>query len=333
MCVVLYSYKFFTKLIVIMCGVMLIYMSYMCRASCCQKMNFFCRSMADESAPSQHDIVRCPFLRNINEPTNFSFSLSMAFPLPARGTKGPIFEDGPNFDMAFRLFHGQNGVVSLSKGTLQFPQKVKPEQVSQQFNPLAAKAATISLSSLGGSFGFDAFNEMFKNHQKKNKKKSSQKGDSNHEATGEEWLKSGNCPIAKSYRVVSNVLPLVTKAFKLPSNFKYECPPAIVAARAALARTAFAKNRLSSLLYLFYIINNKLELWKLTYYNALAVLAQQLRLYKLPVLDTIKGFSLFRVECTETVCEQPPEKFNPNDGDGLCMIFTKSSYELSSHPV
>uniref|UniRef100_A0A251V5Q8 Uncharacterized protein n=1 Tax=Helianthus annuus TaxID=4232 RepID=A0A251V5Q8_HELAN len=171
-------------------------------ASCCQKMNFFCRSMADESAPSQHDIVRCPFLRNINEPTNFSFSLSMAFPLPARGTKGPIFEDGPNFDMAFRLFHGQNGVVSLSKGTLQFPQKVKPEQVSQQFNPLAAKAATISLSSLGGSFGFDAFNEMFKNHQKKNKKKSSQKGDSNHEATGEEWLKSGNCPIAKSYRVL-----------------------------------------------------------------------------------------------------------------------------------
>ncbi|KAJ0822872.1 hypothetical protein HanPSC8_Chr16g0737111 [Helianthus annuus] len=171
-------------------------------ASCCQKMNFFCRSMADESAPSQHDIVRCPFLRNINEPTNFSFSSSMAFPLPARGTKGPIFEDGPNFDMAFRLFHGQNGVVSLSEGTLQFPQKVKPGQVSQQFNPLAAKAATISLSSLGGSFGFDAFNEMFKNHQKKNKKKSSQKGDSNHEATGEEWLKSGNCPIAKSYRVL-----------------------------------------------------------------------------------------------------------------------------------
>ncbi|KAF5790201.1 hypothetical protein HanXRQr2_Chr09g0380321 [Helianthus annuus] len=211
-------------------------------ASCCQKMNFFCRSMADESAPSQHDIVRCPFLRNINEPTNFSFSSSMAFPLPARGTKGPIFEDGPNFDMAFRLFHGQNGVVPLSEGTLQFPQKVKPEQVSQQFNPLAAKAATISLSSLGGSFGFDAFNEMFKNHQKKNKKNSSQKGDSNHEATGEEWLKSGNCPIAKSYRAVSNVLPLVTKAFKPPSNFKYQCPPAIVAARAALARTAFAKN-------------------------------------------------------------------------------------------
>ncbi|PWA35530.1 hypothetical protein CTI12_AA608640 [Artemisia annua] len=207
-------------------------------------MNFFCSKMAEESSPSQQDIVRCPFLRNINEPTNFSFSSSMAFPLPARA-KGPIFEDGPNFDMAFRLFHGQNGVVPLSEGSLQFSQKVKPEPVPHQFNPLAAKAATISLSGLGGAFGFDAFNEMFKNQQRKHKsskKDSSQKGDSNHEATGEEWLKSGNCPIAKSYRAVSNVLPLVAKAFKPPSGIKYQCPPAIVAARAAIARTAFAKN-------------------------------------------------------------------------------------------
>ncbi|KAI3705554.1 hypothetical protein L1987_75793 [Smallanthus sonchifolius] len=169
----------------------------------------------------------------------------MAFPLPARGTKGPIFEDGPNFDMAFRLFHGQNGVVPLSEGSFQFHQKVKPELVSQQFNPLAAKAATISLSGFGGSFGFDAFNEMFKNQQKKHKsskKNSSQKGDTNHEAMGEEWLQSGNCPIAKSYRAVSNVLPLVANAFKPPAGIKYKCPPAIVAARAALARTAFAKN-------------------------------------------------------------------------------------------
>ncbi|KAI3508660.1 hypothetical protein L1887_23669 [Cichorium endivia] len=207
-----------------------------------QEMNFFCRNMADESSPSQNDIIRCPFLRNINEPTNFSFSSSMAFPMPARGTKGPIFEDGPNFDMAFRLFHGQNGVVPLSEGSLQFPQKMKVEAVSHKFNPLAAKAATISLSGFGGSFGFDAFNEMFKNQQRKHKKDSSQSGDSTHEATGEEWLKSGNCPIAKSYRAVSNVLPLVAKAFKPPSGIKYKCPPAIVAARAALARTAFAKN-------------------------------------------------------------------------------------------
>nr|GEY08135.1 EF-Hand 1, calcium-binding site-containing protein [Tanacetum cinerariifolium] len=26
-------------------------------------------------------------------------------------------KDGPNFDMAFRLFRGQNGVVQLSKGS------------------------------------------------------------------------------------------------------------------------------------------------------------------------------------------------------------------------
>ncbi|GJY40888.1 ribosome-binding ATPase YchF [Tanacetum coccineum] len=31
------------------------------------------------------------------------------------GTKGPVFENGPNFDTAFRLFHGQNGVVPLSE--------------------------------------------------------------------------------------------------------------------------------------------------------------------------------------------------------------------------
>ncbi|KAL7585620.1 hypothetical protein Lser_V15G44335 [Lactuca serriola] len=95
-----------------------------------------------------------PFLRNINEPTNFSFSSSMA-----RGTKGPIFEDGPNFDMAFRRFHGQNDVVPLSEGSLQFPQTLKVESMSHQFNPLAAKAATISLSSYGGPFSFD---EMFR---------------------------------------------------------------------------------------------------------------------------------------------------------------------------
>lgn len=45
-------------------------------------MDLFFRAMAEESSPCQEDIVRCPFLRNINEPTNFSFSSSMAFPLP-----------------------------------------------------------------------------------------------------------------------------------------------------------------------------------------------------------------------------------------------------------
>jgi len=55
-------------------------------------------------------------------------------------------------------------------------------------------------------------------------------------------LANGNCPIAKSYRAVSNVLPLVATALKPPSGMKFKCPPAVVAARAALARTAFVKN-------------------------------------------------------------------------------------------
>ncbi|GAB4854922.1 hypothetical protein Ancab_023511 [Ancistrocladus abbreviatus] len=57
-----------------------------------------------------------------------------------------------------------------------------------------------------------------------------------------EWLQTGNCPIAKSYRAVSSVLPLVADALKPPPGMKLKCPPAIVAARATLARTAFAKN-------------------------------------------------------------------------------------------
>lgn len=67
-------------------------------------------------------------------------------------------------------------------------------------------------------------------------------GDSNHEAKSNEWLQTGNCPIAKSYQAVSNVLPLVAKVFQLPAGMKYKCPQVIVVARAALARTAFAKN-------------------------------------------------------------------------------------------
>lgn len=55
-------------------------------------------------------------------------------------------------------------------------------------------------------------------------------------------MQNGNCPIAKSYRAVSNVLPLVAKALQPPPGMKYRCPPAIVAARSAISKTAFAKN-------------------------------------------------------------------------------------------
>ncbi|OMO81179.1 hypothetical protein COLO4_23715 [Corchorus olitorius] len=211
-------------------------------------MDSFFRGLNEDCGASQLDILRCPFLRNINEPTNFSFSSAMPFPMPVRGGKGPIFEDGPNFDMAFRLFHGRDGVVPLSERSTLRSEKAELELAPPKFNPLAAKAATISLSSFGpgGPFSFDAFSNKWNNKKGKSKpskkESSSQGGNSNHEALGNEWLQNGQCPIAKSYRAVSGVLPLVAKVFQLPPGMKYKCPPAVVAARAALAKTAFAKN-------------------------------------------------------------------------------------------
>lgn len=47
-------------------------------------MDCFFKGANEDLTPSPVDILRCPFLRNINEPTNFSFSSmsSMAFPMP-----------------------------------------------------------------------------------------------------------------------------------------------------------------------------------------------------------------------------------------------------------
>ncbi|ESQ39668.1 hypothetical protein EUTSA_v10000944mg [Eutrema salsugineum] len=188
-------------------------------------------------------IQKCPFLRNINKPTNFSLS-SLSFPVPVqRGTKGPIFEDGPGFDSAFNLFHGKDGLVPLS-GHSSFRDDVEDEtpRATPQFNPLAGKVATISLSAFGpnGPFGFGPFSEKWKKQQKKPKQQS---GDSSkHEAVGDEWLKTGNCPIAKSYRAASKVMPLVAKALQPPSGMKFRCPAPIVAARAALSKTALVKS-------------------------------------------------------------------------------------------
>ncbi|KAJ6901925.1 hypothetical protein NC651_019655 [Populus alba x Populus x berolinensis] len=211
-------------------------------------MGFFFRGLNEDLASSQLDIQRCPFLKNINEPTNFSFSPSMPFPMPVRAGKGPIFEDGLNFDMTFRLFHGHDGVVPLSERSFSHSEKVEPRPTAPEFNPLAAKAATISLSSFGagGPFSFDAFSKKW-NNQKKNsnpskKESSSQGGHSKHEALSNEWLQTGNCPIAKSFQAVSGVLPLVAKVLKPPPGMKFKCPPAIIAARAAISQTAFAKN-------------------------------------------------------------------------------------------
>ncbi|KAJ0102685.1 hypothetical protein Patl1_06147 [Pistacia atlantica] len=211
-------------------------------------MGSFFRGLNEDSVTSPLDILRCPFLRNINEPTNFSFASSLPFPMPVRAAKGPIFEDGPNFDMAFRLFHGRDGVVPLSERSFVHRGAAEPELAPPRFNPLAAKAATISLSSFGpgGPFSFDSFSEKWKNQKRKSesskKESNSQGGKSNHEAMSNDWLQNGNCPIAKSYRAVSGVLPLVAKVFQPPPGMQYRCPPAVVAARAAIARTAFAKN-------------------------------------------------------------------------------------------
>lgn len=88
------------------------------------------------------------------------------------GGKGPIFEDGPNFDNAFKLFHGKDGVVPLSGRSYSHKDilEAKPEP---QFNPLAAKAATISLSSFGpgGPLSFGTFSNKGKKQNNSSSKK------------------------------------------------------------------------------------------------------------------------------------------------------------------
>ncbi|KAL6616349.1 hypothetical protein ACP70R_038619 [Stipagrostis hirtigluma subsp. patula] len=228
-------------------------------------MEMFFGSFLSDSASSQNlfghpDVERCPFLRNINGATTFSFS--SALPVAARGGKGPIFEDGPGFESAFKLFHGRDGIVPLS-GRSYVPDEnhndsigVTPEP-PLPFNPLAARAATISLSAFG-PFGFNFFNGKGKRQNKKpnnldqshkkpktpDQSSMKQKGSSpsSHEALSNEWLENGQCPLARSYRAMSGVLPLVAKVLQPPAGMKLKCPPAVVAARAALARTTLVKS-------------------------------------------------------------------------------------------
>ncbi|XP_010535900.1 PREDICTED: uncharacterized protein LOC104811053 [Tarenaya hassleriana] len=208
---------------------------------------------ASECPFYEKEIQRCPFLRNIDKPTNFSFS-PMSLPIPVPGARGPIFEDGPSFDMVFKVFHGKDGIVPLS-GRSSFDDDDDQDReivpvLAPQFNPLAGNVATISLSAFGpgGPFSFGPFSDKWKKQQKKSKpsntqEPSSQAGDSSeHEALGNEWLKTGNCPIAKSFRAVSGVLPLVATALRPPPGMKLRCPAPIVAARAALSKTALVKN-------------------------------------------------------------------------------------------
>ncbi|XP_042003221.1 uncharacterized protein LOC121752296 [Salvia splendens] len=188
----------------------------------------------------EQDIKKCPFLRNIDKPTNFSFA-PLNIPVPCKGAKGPIFEDGPNFDLAFKLFHGKDGVLPLPPDV----DKMETEPVPE-FNRLELKAASISMSAFGpgGPFGFHSFFRKKPNKESESSRKqehSSKGGSSEHEALGNEWLTTGNCPLAKSYRAVSGILPLVATALRPPPGIKLKCPPAVIAARAALAKTALVK--------------------------------------------------------------------------------------------
>jgi hypothetical protein len=79
--------------------------------------------------------------------------------------------------MAFKLFHGKDGVVPLSERS-DFRSANKEADSMPVFNPLAGKAATISLSSfgLGGPFNFGDFSEKRKkpkNSESSNKKEPS----------------------------------------------------------------------------------------------------------------------------------------------------------------
>ena len=98
----------------------------------------------------------------------------------ARGPgRGPIFEDGPGFEQSFRLFHGKDGVVPLTRTSEeQTSQTSRPvadvsETANLSFHPLSARAAAISLSPFGpaGPFGFDGFMANY-NAKKPNKKQS-----------------------------------------------------------------------------------------------------------------------------------------------------------------
>ncbi|AQK91969.1 hypothetical protein ZEAMMB73_Zm00001d009477 [Zea mays] len=75
--------------------------------------SFLSESVSPQNLFGHPDVERCPFLRNINGAT--TFSLSSALPVAAQGGKGPIFEKGSGFELAFKLFHGRDGIVPLSE--------------------------------------------------------------------------------------------------------------------------------------------------------------------------------------------------------------------------
>jgi hypothetical protein len=118
------------------------------------------------------------FFFQISNPLSFCL-----FWLQTRAVRGPIFEDGPGFENAFRLFHGRDGVVPLAEKQTSEIQQPQPatEVPTLGFHPLSASAATISLSSFGafGPFSFDGLMAMRRNNNnnagKSNKRDSKKK--------------------------------------------------------------------------------------------------------------------------------------------------------------
>lgn len=232
-------------------------------------------------------IRRCPFLRNINEPTMARVAAFAGHLTKAPGVPGPLFEeDLGGFETAFRLFHGSNGIVPLARledsspvvsrcppamVAAREPSTLRPaahtsvrgSASAPELHPvhtkLAASAATISFSAFGanGPFSFHAFKAALdagaakKSREREGSQRKAEAGSDKgkqsahsldevavpHVAEGAEWLQSGKCPLAKSYRAFNRIVPIVAGMVKPPKGMKYECPAAIVAARAALAKT------------------------------------------------------------------------------------------------
>ncbi|KAE8676351.1 Pseudouridine synthase family protein [Hibiscus syriacus] len=161
-------------------------------------MEFLFKGLNEDCSPSQ---TECPFLRNINDPTNFSFSTAMPFSMPAaKAAAISLSSFGPfSFDAFSNKRNNQQGKSKSSK----------KESSSQVVEHLIMDHVRTLLDG----------------------------GNSNHEALGNEWVQNGNCPIAKSYSAVSGVLTLVAKVFQPPPGDEIQVPTCIVAARAALAQT------------------------------------------------------------------------------------------------
>ncbi|GAQ87562.1 hypothetical protein KFL_003610060 [Klebsormidium nitens] len=128
-------------------------------------------------------VQACPFLRSIMKDTNVDLAKAPGGPSATKdraqgqcpAQRGPIFCDEPNFESTLRLFHGSGGVVPLARFSEQLDKSEAPARAKDRAcprtqaldgprtaqHPLAASAATISISAFGGGapnpFSWDGF--------------------------------------------------------------------------------------------------------------------------------------------------------------------------------